>query len=872
MAKMSRTRQDLIDEFKKSLSEDVVPWRKSWVVTGRKPFENKSYSSGKNYRGINQMWLEYVAKKRGYKSTDWLTFNQVRTNKLHFVTDDEGKSLAKGQGVPIEVYKPWDNKNKKEISFDEFNRVMNGDDEEAKKDVFLLVKNYTVFNGDLVQEIKEVTEKKLEEEENLLRHETPSEVERYVDDVLDTYASNEKILVNESLDENRAYYTPLTDFVHLPDRSKFSTESAFLSTKAHELSHSTGHPKRLDRDLINVFGEASYAKEELRAEIGSTMLTADLGLPVEEGLTANHKAYVKDWLSILDHNPEELLRAINDANKIVDYIKEHGNARELLLRHKCDYYKGFDLTKENLLFKMETAEGDRYLSLQYKDGVTTYFIYDDNGKEMISDTLKDSNLSNALYELVKGQKVSDLNEVLSDYKLGDLSFKKENDINPIEELRSFMADEINWIIDDHTKDIDLIINDKLKQYDISDELVSAFPKVLITNNYKSYFDLKNEFGINEGLSINNMGLGELHEAHVKALQNRIETNKEKLSDNEYSLFNRYCEKLVDICEDQSQNRYLCDLTTNSISKYNWEMDLQRVKTGDADLLINYAKSMGYQTDKHYINARKYVIAQNAFEQFEAIRNHAGFMNENLEVNAIMYSREDWKSHIIFTAEGNDDFVFDYDTLNDAYTYIPSWDIGIYDQELYYLENNYEIVYMTDETHAKIWQYINEDEDIEQHKGVERYKDYCIANDINEAVIISTTGEAVGDILADRDIPLNAKSILDCTDDADVKKHDQEITSAFEKLGSRSQEMVDVTTINGTKVKKTRCTLDEALNIIPDKFDYKNGCDMLLTADNGLKLKLYDNNCNACIINIKSNSLRFQDIVLNGKKREHSLNR
>ena len=67
------------------------------------------------------------------------------------------------------------------------------------------------------------------------------------------------------------------------------------------------------------------------------------------------------------------------------------------------------------------------------------------------------------------------------------------------------------------------------------------------------------------------------------------------------------------------------------------------------------------------------------------------------------------------------------------------------------------------------------------KVLERYKDYCIANDINQAAIISTTGEAVGNILTDRDIPLNAKSILDCTDDADVKKHDQEITLVFKNL-------------------------------------------------------------------------------------------
>ena len=35
----------------------------------------------------------------------------------------------------------------------------------------------------------------------------------------------------------------------------------------------------------------------------------------------------------------------------------------------------------------------------------------------------------------------------------------------------------------------------------------------------------------------------------------------------------------------------------------------------------------------------------------------------------------------------------------------------------------------------------------------------------------------------------------------LKAYDQEITLAFEKLASRSQDMVDVTTINGTEVKK-----------------------------------------------------------------------
>lgn len=83
-------------------------------------------------------------------------------------------------------------------------------------------------------------------------------------------------------------------------------------------------------------------------------------------------------------------------------------------------------------------------------------------------------------------------------------------------------------------------------------------------------------------------------------------------------------------------------------------------------------------------------------------------------------------------------------------------------------------------------------------------------------------------------------------------------------------MVDATTINGTEVKKNRCTLDRALNIIPDKFDYKNGCDIMLTADKGFKLKLYDNNCNAGTIEIRSSKVNFKDVLVNDPKKVRSL--
>lgn len=83
------------------------------------------------------------------------------------------------------------------------------------------------------------------------------------------------------------------------------------------------------------FGTPEYAKEELRAEIASAFTAQALQLPYnEEELTAeldNHKAYIQNWIAILEKDPNELFAAIKDANKIADYLLERGQLLELTL-------------------------------------------------------------------------------------------------------------------------------------------------------------------------------------------------------------------------------------------------------------------------------------------------------------------------------------------------------------------------------------------------------------------------------------------------------------------------------------------------------------------------------------------------------------
>ena len=118
-------------------------------------------------------------------------------------------------------------------------------------------------------------------------------------------------------EQNRAFYRPATDSIHLPDKGQFSTADNYYATALHELGHWTGHESRLDRDLVHPFGSEGYAKEELRAEIASMILGDELGIGHDPG---QHAAYVGLWIKALQEEPLEIFRAAADAEKIQAYV------------------------------------------------------------------------------------------------------------------------------------------------------------------------------------------------------------------------------------------------------------------------------------------------------------------------------------------------------------------------------------------------------------------------------------------------------------------------------------------------------------------------------------------------------------------------
>jgi len=90
---------------------------------------------------------------------------------------------------------------------------------------------------------------------------------------------------------DKAFYAPSRDIVQMPRFERFTSKEGYYGTILHELIHWSGHKSRLDRKFEQKsMATASYATEELIAEIGAAFLCADLGITPE--IREDHAAYM----------------------------------------------------------------------------------------------------------------------------------------------------------------------------------------------------------------------------------------------------------------------------------------------------------------------------------------------------------------------------------------------------------------------------------------------------------------------------------------------------------------------------------------------------------------------------------------------------
>lgn len=306
---------ELTEKILASLEQGVAPWRKDWVNWGGLPF---NITTGKYYRGCNLLQLAFGP----YSDPRWGTFKAMQDAA-------EAQARREGRELVVEIVKERGREKKKiwEIIDGErvwfsggvrkgekgthiifWKKVQKKVVAEGERPDYLLTKEYVVFNAAQCDGIPEREVKTFDF--------TPiQEAEHIANRYIWTKGSfNDGPPVNYGGD--RACYDPYRDVVEMPEREQFKVPESYYGTLFHELVHSTGHKKRLDRLVPALFGTDPYAKEELVAEIGSAFLAGIAGIEAID----NSAAYISGWLKPLQNDKKFVISAAQQAQHAADLV------------------------------------------------------------------------------------------------------------------------------------------------------------------------------------------------------------------------------------------------------------------------------------------------------------------------------------------------------------------------------------------------------------------------------------------------------------------------------------------------------------------------------------------------------------------------
>jgi antirestriction protein ArdC len=279
--------QEVTDRIIQHLEQGVAPWNNP-INRGSGDGWPKNLETGKRYRGINVFLLGLTAWERGYSSDYWMTFKQAR---------DKDAQVKKGEkGSLVTFFKMYATK-----------------DKTTGEDVTIpMLKHYTAFNLEQIDGIK--IPDAPEVDPNAVPFEPLAEAERIVAGFKDKPAI-------EHDGGRRAFYSPATDSVHMPTVNRFDRRDDYYGTLFHELTHSTGHSKRLNRGLdekLAAFGSPDYSREELVAEMGAAFLNATAG--VSPSTIEQSAAYLQSWIKVLKGDKRLVVSAAGAAQKAADLI------------------------------------------------------------------------------------------------------------------------------------------------------------------------------------------------------------------------------------------------------------------------------------------------------------------------------------------------------------------------------------------------------------------------------------------------------------------------------------------------------------------------------------------------------------------------
>jgi len=297
--------KDISDKFVACLEKGEIPWRKPW---------NSSHSGyiksdGKSYSFLNSFLLAI----QGNNPSEFVTMKEIESRTKTSVSDgsvwdcfvrDANGKIPKSSVVYFYTRIQYTRK-------DADGKPLLDDDGEEIKGSYPIIKASHVW--EVGRQVK-----------CPLKFAKPVETKQN-----NPIAACEKISVEYLAREGirlgnngaQAYYSPSTDSISLPPIEQFHSSELYYGTLFHEEAHSTGHDKRLKRDVTKR-GKQDYSFEELVAEITSCMLLHDNGYNTE-ATDYDSEAYVKNWAKALKSDPNMVEKACRAAVKAANYI--YGN-------------------------------------------------------------------------------------------------------------------------------------------------------------------------------------------------------------------------------------------------------------------------------------------------------------------------------------------------------------------------------------------------------------------------------------------------------------------------------------------------------------------------------------------------------------------
>lgn len=249
-------------DFAQAFADGVRPW------DGKKAEGLNYRSNGEVYQCVNQFILMAKRMQKGFKSCNWLTFDEIRRIG--------GKINRHEKGTRVLFYSV-EQSNGKTISVPRYKNVFNAEQTRGikhKKDASKTANPY-------------------------------ADASEFFKDLRFMYS-------HKGAD---AHYNRVADIIHLPAATEFESIEHYYTALARQLIHATGHRDRLDRIEKRGF---NLVAEKLTGEIGASMLLSRLGLtfrsdPGDGSLLAAYRKLAVEA-------PALFIKAIKDADEAVEMV------------------------------------------------------------------------------------------------------------------------------------------------------------------------------------------------------------------------------------------------------------------------------------------------------------------------------------------------------------------------------------------------------------------------------------------------------------------------------------------------------------------------------------------------------------------------